>query len=75
MNFIKLTSSDGEKTLVNLNKVDIIRPHNMNNFRNVTSTRIFFRGSDDYIEVLEPVEEIEKMIDLVQNFGGVNYHD
>lgn len=75
MHFIKLTNIDGEKTLVNLNKVDVIRPHGMNNFRNVTSTKIFFRGSDDYIEVLEPVEEIEKMINLVQKFGGVNYHD
>ena len=75
MNFIKLTNIDGEKTLVNLNKVDVIRPHDMTNFRNVTSTKIFFRGSDDYIEVLEPLEEIEKMINLVQKFGGVNYHD
>lgn len=75
MHYIQLTLKSYDKVMVNLDKVDTIMPNQMNNFRNAKSTVISFGGDDNFIEVLEPMEEIEKMINLVQNFGGVNYHD
>lgn len=76
MQYIKLTLGSYDKVLVNLNKVDTILPNQLNNFRNVKSTVISFGGDDNYIEVLEPVEEIERMISAaVRAVGGVNYHD
>lgn len=78
MQYIKLTLADNtySKTLVNLNEVHFIRPHELNNFRNVKCTVISFGGGDNFIEVLEPVEEIERMISAaVRAMGGVNYHD
>lgn len=76
MQYIKLTLADNtySKTLVNLNEVHFIRPHELNNFRNVKCTVISF--GDNCIEVVEPVEEIERMISAaVSAVGGVNYHD
>ena len=76
MQYIKLTLTSGDKVLVNLNKVDTILPNQMNNFRNVTSTVISFGGDDNFIEVLEPVGKIERLISAaVSAMGGVNYHD
>lgn len=76
MQYIKLTLKTYDKVLVNLNKVDTILPNQMNNFRNAKSTVISFGGDDNFIEVLEPVEEIERLISAaVSALGGVNYHD
>lgn len=76
MQYIKLTLKTYDKVLVNLNKVDTILPNQMNNFRNATSTVISFGGDDNFIEVLEPVEEIERVMRAaVSAVGGVNYHD
>lgn len=73
MQYIKLTLKTYDKVLVNLNKVDTILPNQMNNFRNAKSTVISFGGDDNFIEVLEPVEEIERMmragIEEVKNNG------
>lgn len=56
MNFIKLTLLNGNKVLINLNKVNIINPNN------TKSTILSFRGEEDYTEVLESLDEIEAII-------------
>lgn len=70
MHYIKLTLVNNEKVLINLDRVDMILPNHMNEYYETKSTVITFRGEDDFAEVLEPLEEIEKMINLVQKFGG-----
>lgn len=62
MNFIKLTLVNGDKALINLDKVAVINHNQMSKFYNVERTVLSFRGEDDYTEVLETLEEIEQMI-------------
>lgn len=62
MNFIKLTLVNGDKALINLDKVDLINPNQMNHFYETKSTVLSFRGEYDYTEVVETLEEIEQMI-------------
>lgn len=70
MRYIILTLADNSKIMVNLNKVEFIRPHELNNFRNVNCTVISF--GNNFIEVLEPVEDIERIMRAA--ISGVNYH-
>lgn len=72
MLLMQLTLVDGSQALINMDNVNLIRPHKLNNFRNVTSTMIFFNDSDEPTEVKESLKQITSLIN--KRSQGVNYH-